>query len=93
MLLEPMSIGCPLVTTSVGGIPEVIKNNHNGILVPSQDVDAMVDACKRLLDDPGLASRLGRQAWIDCRDNHGSETVARQTLAAYQEAIDSFDFG
>lgn len=89
MLLEPMSIGCPVVTTAVGGIPEVIKNNQNGVLVPPQDVNAIVDACRALLDDPVRAARLGRQAWIDCRETLGSEIVALKTVDAYRVAIES----
>ena len=56
----------------------------------SQDVEAMVAACKRLLDDPALAARLGQRAWQDCRDFYGSENVAKQTVAAFQDAIDTF---
>jgi glycosyltransferase involved in cell wall biosynthesis len=90
LVLEPMSLGCPFVTTAVGGIPEFIKDGHNGILVPSQDVHAMVAGCKALLDNRELAARIGRQAWIDCRDLYGSKTVAKQSIAAYQEAIHLF---
>jgi glycosyltransferase involved in cell wall biosynthesis len=90
MLLEPMSLGCPLVTTAVGGIPEAIKDGRNGLLVPSQDEDAMVAACAKLLDDPALAARIGHQAWCDCRDKYGSEIVAKQMLEVYREAIDTF---
>jgi glycosyltransferase involved in cell wall biosynthesis len=90
MLLEPMSFGCPIVSTAVGGIPEVIKDRHNGLLVPSQDVAAMADACRTLLDDPQLAVRLGHQAWEDCRTLYAPDNVAQQTVAAYQAAIDAF---
>lgn len=90
MLLEPMSMGCPIVTTSVGGIPEAITDRRNGMLVPSQDDDAMVAACQALLDDPALTARLGRAAWEDCRDKYASETVASQTADAYRQAIAAF---
>ena len=90
MLLEPMSLGCPLVTTAVGGIPEVIKDGRNGLLVPSGDVNAIVVACRRLLEDHELAARLGRQAWLDCRDSYAPEVVAKQTVGVHQEAIDAF---
>ena len=92
MLLEPMSLGCPLVATAVGGIPEVIKHQHNGLLVPSEDVNGLGAACRNLLEDHGLAARLGRQAWLDCNEYYSPEVVAKQTAAAYQEAIDAFKF-
>jgi glycosyltransferase involved in cell wall biosynthesis len=92
-VLEAMSLGCPLVATAVGGIPELIKNQQNGLLVPSQDVGALAGACVRLLDDRALAVRLGRQAWRDCRDLYGSERIAEQTVNAYREAITLHELG
>jgi glycosyltransferase involved in cell wall biosynthesis len=89
-VLEAMSLGCPLVVTDVGGIPELIEDQRNGLLVPSQDLKAMTDACRKLLEDHALAVRIGRQAWYDCRKFHGSENIARQTVAAYQAAIAGF---
>jgi len=59
-------------------------------LVPSQDVNAMANACQMLLDAPDLAARIGRQAWLDCRNLYGSDNVAAQTVAAYRKAIESF---
>jgi glycosyltransferase involved in cell wall biosynthesis len=89
-VLEAMSFGSPIVATAVGGIPEMIKDQRNGLLVPSQDATAMANACRTLLDDRALAERLGRQAWLDCRDFHDPDVIAKQTIAAYQEAIDAF---
>ncbi|PXW72237.1 glycosyltransferase involved in cell wall biosynthesis [Loktanella sp. PT4BL] len=90
MLLEAMSLGCPTVATAVGGIGEVIQTERNGLLVPSQDVDAMVAACQRLLEDPELAARLGRQAWMDCTERYSPEAVATQTVDSYKAAIELF---
>jgi glycosyltransferase involved in cell wall biosynthesis len=93
VVLEAMSAGCPLVATSVGGIPEMVQDERNGLLVPSQDVNAMTAACKRLLDDHSLAARLGRQAWLDCREFYRPDNIAKQTIEAYKEAIKQFGFG
>jgi len=90
-VLEAMSLGCPVIATAVGGIPEMIKHQRSGLLVPSQNVGAMAAACKTLLDDPTLAARLGRQAWQDCHDLFGPEVIAKQTVAAYREAIKAFN--
>jgi glycosyltransferase involved in cell wall biosynthesis len=90
-VLEAMSLGCPIIATAVGGIPELIKDGRNGLLAPSEDVEAISDACLTLLNDHPLAVRLGRQARLDCRDFYSPETIAEQTVSAYREAIDSFN--
>jgi len=89
-VLEAMSLGCPIIATAVGGIPELIQDQRNGLLVPSQDVKAMVTACKNLLANPALAPQLGRQAWRDCCNLYKPDNIAEQTVAAYQQAINNF---
>lgn len=90
MLLEAMSLGCPIVSTAVGGIPEVIQNEHNGLLAPSQDQSAMVAACQRMLNDVDLTKTLARQAWLDCQELYNPDTVADQTIEVYENAIADF---
>jgi glycosyltransferase involved in cell wall biosynthesis len=61
-LLEAMSWGLPVVATPVGGIPQIVKNEVNGLLVPPADVAALTAAIARLLEDPAFAERLGSAA-------------------------------
>ena len=89
-VLEAMSLGCPLVATAVGGVPELIIAQRNGLLVPSENVEAMTAACHLLLQDHALASRLGRQAWRDCHDFYRSDNIAKRTVEAYEQAIQNF---
>lgn len=62
-ILEAMSAARPIVTTDVGGIPEIIRHRETGLLVPPRDAGAMADAIAELIDQPGLAQRIGDQAW------------------------------
>ena len=89
-VLEAMSLGCPLIATAVGGIPELITDHRNGLLVPSEDLAAMTDACEELLSDNRLAARLGHQSWQDCRDLYSPDHIAEQTIATYTHAITEF---
>jgi glycosyltransferase involved in cell wall biosynthesis len=58
-LLEAMSHGLPAVSTSVGGVPEVVANGEDGLLVPSGDVAAMAQAIGLLARDQAVRVRLG----------------------------------
>jgi glycosyltransferase involved in cell wall biosynthesis len=58
-MLEAMASGLPIVGTSVSGIPEVVTDGANGLLVPPENPQALADAVQRLLRDPQLRHRLG----------------------------------
>ncbi|MHC4202640.1 MAG: glycosyltransferase family 4 protein [Planctomycetota bacterium] len=60
--LESMAAGLPVVGTNVGGIPEIVSDDAQGLLVPPADPEALAEAVSRVLSDKGLASRLGAAA-------------------------------
>lgn len=57
-VIEAMALGLPIVSTDVGGLPFLITNNEEGLLVPPNDVNAMVDAIIRLKEDINLKDKL-----------------------------------
>jgi glycosyltransferase involved in cell wall biosynthesis len=61
-LMEATSVGLPIVASSVGGVPHVLEDGVDALLVPPGDPGALVDAMKRLASDPELRERLGRHA-------------------------------
>lgn len=61
-LIEAMANGLCIVTTNVGGIPWLVQNESEALLVPKNDPEAMCDAILRLLSDPALASTLSINA-------------------------------
>lgn len=60
-LIEAMAAGLPVIGTRLGGIPEVIEENINGLLSAPGDVRGLATAIKILIDSKGLAERMGRQ--------------------------------
>ena len=62
VLLEAMTVGVPVVSTSVSGIPELITNGETGLLAPPNDAPALADAMSQVLHDNALAVRLAANA-------------------------------
>ena len=61
-LLEALAVGTPVIATAVGGIPEVVVDGENGVLVPAGDVPAIAAAIDRLRTDADLRDALARAA-------------------------------
>jgi glycosyltransferase involved in cell wall biosynthesis len=59
-LLDAMAFGLPIAASNVGGIPEVVEDGVNGLLIPPDDPGALVTALKRLLADAGLRDAMAR---------------------------------
>jgi glycosyltransferase involved in cell wall biosynthesis len=58
VLLEAMQAGVPIVASAVGGIPEVIRDGKDGLLVPPGNVAGFSSACSKIIDNPDLAKSL-----------------------------------
>jgi glycosyltransferase involved in cell wall biosynthesis len=61
-VVESLGVGTPVVATAVGGVPEVVEDGVNGLLVPAGDREALRAAIVRLRDDDELRTRLARAA-------------------------------
>lgn len=60
--IQSMACGVPVVSTYCGGIPEYVKHNETGILVPERDVDSLAGAITKLLEENELRKKLGKNA-------------------------------
>lgn len=88
VLLEAFRQGCPVVATRVGGIPEIVQDERNGLLAEPGNAEDLAEKIVRLLKDRELAGRLGRQAREDCEERFNLEKIARQTLDYYAEVLE-----
>lgn len=61
-VIEAMALGLPVVSTNVGGLPYLVTNNSNGILVPAEDLPAMQQAVESLLSNPVFAGNISMAA-------------------------------
>ncbi len=61
-VVEALAAGTPVIATAVGGVPELVRDGENGLLVPAGDHDALAAAIRRLIGEPGLRKRLAAAA-------------------------------
>ena len=87
-LLEAMTASRPIVATEVGGIPEVIEHETNGLLAPPAEPRRLADAIQRLITDPAAAERLG----IEARKTVENRFLARDVAARYADLYDRLLF-
>jgi glycosyltransferase involved in cell wall biosynthesis len=86
-LLEAMAMSKPVVATRVGGIPDVVRDEANGLLVAPGDPPALAAALRRLLTEPALRDELGQQALATVRRHHDVTRTAREYEALYSAAL------
>ena len=84
-ILEAMCFGCPSVSTSVGGIPEVVEDNESGVLVPAGDAAALAKALEALLEDETRRHALGRAAQARARERFSAEVIVPRYEALYRK--------
>ena len=62
VIVEALAVGTPVIASAVGGVPEVVRDGENGLLVPAGDPEALAVAIRRLLGDRELRARLAAAA-------------------------------
>ncbi|MEX0673989.1 MAG: glycosyltransferase family 4 protein [Gaiellaceae bacterium] len=75
--VEALALGVPVVATAVGGVPEVVRDGENGLLVPPGDVDALADALSRVATDRALRDRLAAAARPSVAELSGERVYGR----------------
>jgi glycosyltransferase involved in cell wall biosynthesis len=84
-ILEALALSRPVVASNVGGIPEMITDGVNGLLVPPHDADALAAALIRLLLDHPLADTLGRRGHDMVHDRFCIDLMVDAVQAIYEE--------
>jgi glycosyltransferase involved in cell wall biosynthesis len=84
-LLEALAVGTPVLATNVGGIPEIVVDEENGLLVPAGDAAALASAIRRFFADDDLRARLTAAA-APSAERFAPERTVEQLEAILQKA-------
>lgn len=85
VLIEAQVLGVPVVATNVGGIPEIVIDGMNGILIPPRDPQALAQAVVKLLKDEALRRKMGDagREWV--RDRFSVESMIEKLEKLYKD--------
>jgi glycosyltransferase involved in cell wall biosynthesis len=84
---EAFALGRPVVASQFGGIPELVRDGENGLLVPPRDPSALADALLRMVRDPALRLRCGQAGRHFAHAHLDFDLRLRQSLALYQSLV------
>jgi glycosyltransferase involved in cell wall biosynthesis len=85
-ILEAMSAGKPIISTAVGGIPSVVKLQHNGWLIELGKINQLDPVIEQIFSDPAIISRYGINSFEDAKKFHANAIVA-QLNTIYKELL------
>jgi len=85
--LEAMACGTPVVASQVGGLAYLVQDGQTGYTVPADDPQALADALRRLLKDPAMRAKLGRQA-ADFAKGYAWSKITARIVNIYEEVLD-----
>jgi len=87
-ILEAMSSGAGIIATKVGGIPEIIQNGKEGILISPEDSETLAGAIAELLKDRELRVKLGVNAYKKVKEKYSMEVYTKNIVEFYKSLID-----
>jgi glycosyltransferase involved in cell wall biosynthesis len=86
-ILEALALARPVVATSVGGVPGIIRDGETGLLVPPGDPDALAKGISWMVDNPETAAAYGASGRELIEARYGIERMVRETEAVYDGVL------
>lgn len=87
VILESMAVGTPVITTRVGGIPEIIKHGENGLLISSAKPRPLSDEIMYLINNPRKGKEIGKRAASFVREKFSEKMIAEKTKRIYERVL------
>lgn len=86
-VLEAMTYKLPIVATETGGLAEIVKNGHTGLLVPPEEPLALTKALCELLNDPVKCEEYGRNARNRIEDLYATDRIVPEMIKVYKSLV------
>jgi glycosyltransferase involved in cell wall biosynthesis len=86
-LMQALAVGLPVVSTTIGSIPDVVKDGHTGFLVPPRDSTSLAERILTLLQDESLRRRLGWTGHELVKEHYSLQSMLARLEAVYQRVL------
>ena len=86
-ILETLAMGKPIIGSNLGGIPELVKNNKNGLIYKYNNVDELTEKMNKLFEDKNLADELGKEAKKIAEEEFSKERYYTEIINIYEGVI------
>jgi glycosyltransferase involved in cell wall biosynthesis len=87
-VLEAQATRVPVLAAPTAGIPEVVRDDETGFLIPASDVEGYARRVEQLLANPGLADRVAEAAFLHTTREHSWTTYCRRVVELYDEVLE-----
>jgi glycosyltransferase involved in cell wall biosynthesis len=87
-MLEAMAASISIVATNVGGIPQIIKDGHNGFLVSPRDPEGLANAILSLIDNSTLRGTFANEAYRTVKELYSTKVISQQIISLYNDLLE-----
>jgi len=84
-LIEAMHAKIPIIGTRVGGVPDLIEHDVNGIIVPPKNSGALTLAIEKLISNKKIRTHFAKESGKKIETKFSFDTMLRHTIALYQQ--------
>jgi glycosyltransferase involved in cell wall biosynthesis len=87
VLLEAMAMEKPVVASRVGGIPDLVKHQLNGLMVKPGDVEGLANALEQILSDRALSGKMGKEGRKKIQEQFSADIMVQSIDKVYRELL------